>query len=365
MARHPRRRGERGATAVLVAVLLSMLIGFVALAMNIGHRTNIRTELQTAADSAALAGAKELDGTLEKITAAAPQQWAWDFAQRHETDRGERVLIDRTLDVELGVWDPLANPDSAFTPVSASTLEQARVVNAVRVRTFRETQRGNPVQVWMDAFLGQSTMDVAAEAVAVYGGPCLEDCPDVPLAFFDCGIYYNSELQCWTRPRMRAEMAPDPSDTIGFSSLSPTATASTDTYRDILSHDNCAAYDTQIGQEINVSNGNQLSPLCGLDGFDQYCHANAAGDCTLDPRPKIRAPVVDGQCDIAAGILPKFNQPHAVVGYATFVMTKLVCSGNTKFMEFEFLCEEVDDQGSEQYGCGFWGTGPLQPQLVR
>ena len=365
MRQGSRWREERGVTAVFVAVILSVLLGLVALAMNIGHRTNIRTELQSAADSAALAGAKELDGTLEKVTSGTPQAWARDFAGRHVTDKAEQVVIDPNLDVELGVWDHLAAADSAFTKLDATTAADARRVNAVRVRTFRETSRGNPVQVWMDAFLGgKASMDVAAEAVAVYGGPCTEDCPDVPLAFFDCGILYNEELQCWTRPHMRAEMAPDPSDTIGFSSLSPTATASTATYKEILGHDHCSAYQTTAGEEINVSNGDQLMPLCGMNGFDQYCHANATGDCTLSPRPKIRAPVVDGECDLAAGILPRFNQPHAVLGYATFTMTKLVCARNEKYMEFEFECDVVDE-GASQYGCGFMGTGPLQPQLVR
>jgi Flp pilus assembly protein TadG len=61
----PRRRvgdrlsGERGATAVLVAVLMVPLLGFAAIAVDVGALYAERARLQTAADAAALAVARD------------------------------------------------------------------------------------------------------------------------------------------------------------------------------------------------------------------------------------------------------------------------------------------------------------------
>ncbi len=52
-----RVRDERGAAMVLVAVSLVVLLGMVALAVDLGMLLEARTESQRVADSAALAGA--------------------------------------------------------------------------------------------------------------------------------------------------------------------------------------------------------------------------------------------------------------------------------------------------------------------
>jgi len=51
--------GERGATAVFVAIALAALLGMVALAVDVGMLMKVRADAQRAADSAALAGAQD------------------------------------------------------------------------------------------------------------------------------------------------------------------------------------------------------------------------------------------------------------------------------------------------------------------
>jgi len=51
------RRGESGQTLIMVAVMLPVLVGFVGLAIDVGYAFDYRKQMQTAADSAALAGA--------------------------------------------------------------------------------------------------------------------------------------------------------------------------------------------------------------------------------------------------------------------------------------------------------------------
>lgn len=66
----PRANRENGAVIVTVAFTLLFLMGFMAIAMDFGHLFVVKTELQTAADSCALAAAQELDGASDALTRA-------------------------------------------------------------------------------------------------------------------------------------------------------------------------------------------------------------------------------------------------------------------------------------------------------
>lgn len=61
---------QQGAVAILVGVTLFVLVGMLALVIDLGHLYWAKAGLQNAADAAALAGAKELDGTAAGITRA-------------------------------------------------------------------------------------------------------------------------------------------------------------------------------------------------------------------------------------------------------------------------------------------------------
>jgi hypothetical protein len=74
MNRHSRQ--QRGAILVMMAILIVVLIGIAALALDLGRLFVQRTELQNAADAAALAAAAELDGksdAQERAKAAAKE----------------------------------------------------------------------------------------------------------------------------------------------------------------------------------------------------------------------------------------------------------------------------------------------------
>lgn len=56
---------RKGAVLILAASLMVMVLGFAAFTIDIGYLSLAKNQLQTAADSAALAGASELSGTLD------------------------------------------------------------------------------------------------------------------------------------------------------------------------------------------------------------------------------------------------------------------------------------------------------------
>jgi hypothetical protein len=61
---------EHGAVAIYVGLTSVVMLGFGALVVDGGRLFTVNTELQNAADAAALAGAAELDGNLDAITRA-------------------------------------------------------------------------------------------------------------------------------------------------------------------------------------------------------------------------------------------------------------------------------------------------------
>lgn len=61
------RNRQGGAVAIIVGVSLVLLVGFLALVIDLGHLYLAKTGLQNAADAAALSGAKQLNGTAAGI----------------------------------------------------------------------------------------------------------------------------------------------------------------------------------------------------------------------------------------------------------------------------------------------------------
>jgi hypothetical protein len=64
------RRQQRGAVIITTALALLFLLGFMAISIDLGHLFVVKTEIQTAMDSCALAAAKELDGGSDALTRA-------------------------------------------------------------------------------------------------------------------------------------------------------------------------------------------------------------------------------------------------------------------------------------------------------
>ena len=75
MWRKTANRNERGQGLVLAILAMAVLLGFVAMTVDIGLLYNQRRDLQNAADAAALAGAAELPDNPDRAVARA-QQWA-------------------------------------------------------------------------------------------------------------------------------------------------------------------------------------------------------------------------------------------------------------------------------------------------
>ena len=72
---------ERGSTAAFVAIGMLMMLGMVALAVDIGLLVGARTDSQRTADAAALAGAASFITAPDD--ADRPRQWAIEYAAKN------------------------------------------------------------------------------------------------------------------------------------------------------------------------------------------------------------------------------------------------------------------------------------------
>jgi Flp pilus assembly protein TadG len=179
-ARWTKRRRQRGSISILFALcLLFIIMGFVALVVDVGHFWQVRSELQNAADSAALAGARDLNGTSAVFGTAV--QSSRDYGAFHRANNA--AVNVPASDVTLGHWDFNAR---TFT----ATQTPAPEVNAVKVVTRRTAATGNAVTTFFAPFLGVTEQDVTATAIAVGGSP--KSTCGFPMAVPDCSLFDGS-----------------------------------------------------------------------------------------------------------------------------------------------------------------------------
>lgn len=349
-ATHLRRdRAERGAVAVLVAIMIFVLAAIVALSVNAGHMVTVRAQLQNAADAGALAGARSLTGEEDGLLDARVE--AEYYAEEHSSDNvqvsiGANAGNALNGDIVLGTWDfdvAKTNKDAAFTAATAST--PSLEINAVLVRAGREAYRGSAVPVFMGGLFGQNEMDVGAHAVAVSGGPCEEGCA-MPIVFAKCLVQPDSSqpVECG----QRLVFTDATIDNIGFTNLDPgNGSVNTPTIIDILNGE-CSGVD--VGDAIGVANGNNMTPQV-IAALNDYIARNGN---------RVTAPIIDtGECGN-----PQFNQLQVVIGFASFTIIAVrgPPTQPQREIEIELDCEAGISESLG--GCSYFGL-EAEPRLVR
>ena len=141
------RRDERGMSFVFVGLGMVAFMAATTLAIDVGMFMNARTQAQTSADAAALAG----------VTALVFNDWD------NRTPSGPAVQSAISAGQKNGVMAGTASiqPSDVTFPVDASG--QA---NEVQVNVFRTVGRNNPVSTLIGPIFGVPTVDITATATA-------------------------------------------------------------------------------------------------------------------------------------------------------------------------------------------------------
>lgn len=159
-----RRLRERGSITVMYVMLLPVLLGFSALAVDISRVLVAKQELQNAADAAALAGAAALSSPGGEV----PYNWT---AGAQEATRfisknlvATRVLTDGT--VTVGYVRPGDTDQVVHSPNETGWI-QPFDVPVVRVAlSLSIGHNGGPLNLIFGTFMGEPTKDLFAKATA-------------------------------------------------------------------------------------------------------------------------------------------------------------------------------------------------------
>jgi Flp pilus assembly protein TadG len=159
-------REKRGAVSVTVALSIVLLVGFGAMAVDLGHFMTTRTQLQNAADACALAAANKLlaDGGQHDATLTISDALAMAVQVAQDNVAAKKNLSLSGSDVELGVWDQQSR---SFTVVTGASSPDE--VNAVRVTVRRDNASNGPISTFMAGIFGMTNLNVQASAVAYIG----------------------------------------------------------------------------------------------------------------------------------------------------------------------------------------------------
>lgn len=158
--------------AVFVVMMLAVLMGFAALTIDVGTMYNVKSDLQHAADAAAIAGATAL--TTDEMMAFRLGADGSDDAFNEINQRvhqislmngaiGTQYLTTLAGDIDIGWIDLL----SATSPISHS--QAPRFSNAVEVTVRRTSNSPNGSLKFLFApFLGLTETDIVATATAAF-----------------------------------------------------------------------------------------------------------------------------------------------------------------------------------------------------
>jgi hypothetical protein len=276
LARRP-RRPDAGVVAVVVALLIGALGAFLALVMNVARAYDTRAQLLAAADSAALAGALELDGDASATGGIRRSRIrAYDYLVDHGVERSVAMRTNagvrpttaespvRGLDEDLvpGCWDLNDNATPAskgteFVPYGESGCGEPRDVNAVRVKNGRDAtgNHNTPLPSVFGSFVSSTEVNVRSEAVAVGGGICSTGCA-APFALADCQVVDPGTGGFRCGPANLYTTRPSGSDSIGL--IDPANPGSNPSTPDVATsvRNGCvpsgaSSYNTGNGNNIN------------------------------------------------------------------------------------------------------------------
>lgn len=152
---------QRGGVAIWFALLLPVLLGFAALAVDLARLHLVKVELQSAADAAAMGGARSLTDTGgDPFNWAAAEAKALELAQQNVAN-GAQI---QDANIETGYWN-LQSRSWSDTSV-AGYLPAVRATIAIS-----DTQNNGPLNLLFAPVLGIADSNVEASATAVIAPP--------------------------------------------------------------------------------------------------------------------------------------------------------------------------------------------------
>jgi Flp pilus assembly protein TadG len=364
-----RQHRERGAIAVIAAILFVVVGGMLALSLNVGHKMEARALLAAAFDAAALAGARELDGSAAGLTRAKAS--AVTYATTHKLDRN--AVGVSTSDVEVGYWDKAALRfyadgetvhigDSDITLSSATT---AQYYNAVKVSALTDGtgSHNQPLTVWFANFVGGiSTMKVGASAVAIGGGPCSNGGCTLPMAVPSCALLdSNGNIACGTTVTLYFNHGHGKDIALADITQPSHSVDNFEERTQMAAGAACTTFPAvKVGDQIALGNGSDFTSQItdNMQAPNDIICNNGVAPYVGCPRRQLAVVNIGTNCSVP------MNSEVSIVGFVNVVITNAVTNpGNLRSLDVYIDC--TSDSPTSTTGCATFGFGARRFRLVQ
>ena len=126
------RKDESGATAVIVAILMVVLVGMIALVIDFGRGYTTKVNMQSACDLAAMAGANELAKNLSNTSGASSA--AYNFASKNGFKKNDvQVTIIDGVKVRVDINNTQHNLAAGIVGVNEMNIKCTATASVVGV----------------------------------------------------------------------------------------------------------------------------------------------------------------------------------------------------------------------------------------
>ena len=360
-------RDESGAVAIITALCLIVLLGFLALVIDIGHVKAVRNELQNAADASALAGTRALFDVPAQpgesvIPISGPPNCTLGVSRAANTlnQSDAQTLSILNADIQTGNWDWYHN---TFTPSTNCILDASGTpgINAVRVTVRRDSSANSPVNTWFARIWGTDTVDELAHATAAVGyvKGLGASSGGFPIAIND--VYRQQQLDNFEggSPLVPVTFSPDGTDVGGWCGPEDVGVNAALLKNWIGGTDPTGLpADISTGDSITLQNGNVDSAIQTLakvlPSHTKTYNFTMNGTSYTFSGWLVDVPVVS---------VDKYNQNTTVVDFQPIIITAAQAQGTPKTISFVFYPGDVAVVGGESGG-GPSGQYATQPKLV-
>lgn len=332
---------------MLFVLVLPVLIGFTAFALDLARLVTVRAELQNAADAAALAGARALvsgnGATIYDWTTA--ESTADTTIALNETDNGP-LVPSGVYAASTGYWN-LTDPELGLRAQGESGAPVSGDQPAVEVSLRFSDNRNQPggVRLFFASILGVARRDVSARAVAVISPPGAAYTGSLfPMVISQC-MYANFWDAATGRPKNDPATGQPYFLDIGSTYFSTCVSGQWTTF-------NTVQNDVPFVQGL-INNGNPIDLSIGSSTYIQ----SGVKDSLFNDVPTDRIVTVA----VVGSVVTGSNQP--IVAFAGFHLKGSIKIGGKSYIRGQFVANHVAAGTSPGSGTGAY-YGAVTPPLL-